>query len=775
MLSESLLRTRDIRIFISSTFLDLKKERMHLINHVFPVLREYGKMRGINVTMLDLRWGITPTEKENGKVLETCLDEIKNSRPFFIGILGNRYGWCPKEDQFTCNKTLAKKYPWIKADVQKRLSCTEIEIQYGVLRNHEKMNAIFFYKENCKRNPGGKVSRLIKQIANDKRYPLIPYTSIEKLGEDALAYFKGIINGYPSVNDAVSNERWRLYSDLTRCYQANSSYINELDSFMSSDLNVLEIHGSEGSGKSSLIAYWLKQHLNRDGTALMDGRKVLWLENESDLFFDLQTIQSYTQKNGLLIILDQNLPYQFFNHDLPYHFKIKDEYSNLKIITTIRTNEDEFSDRACCRRSYKLIRIKGFGDTKEKDCLAIKKTFLNNYLDYKDLEPSQIKKIIECDLTTNPSIMRTLVDELNRTADSSNLQNIENFLRVIIKYLYKDYNCIGALALLATEKNGLSESELIKKLTIKPLHWASIYLAIKPLLKTNNDGKITIKDNRIRCAIMNTTESFRFLIDYDERNNRNKKGSNVDHLKTYWNQDVDTEDVLEFGDYPETGFHYEMVSRYLSCIDNPCYDWEALELIGYYIKNRLKDTYSSKLFFHLMLEIQKSLLPKDSEYFLHSIGPLTEMGIKNYSSMIFRIIKDWPNTNDKLYWLLICVEYSNRKIKNTYIQQCYELISEIFGKESQQMIDFLIWITELNMSINKRKEYISLVKSLCTNCINLNKYRSEEIEMIDLLSKYRMSRVVLDDIILLYYYNRNGSKKTIRTLKRSYSILDLQS
>ena len=42
---------------------------------------------------VDLRWGITDEQK--GEVLPICLAEIERCRPYFIGLLGERYGWVP--------------------------------------------------------------------------------------------------------------------------------------------------------------------------------------------------------------------------------------------------------------------------------------------------------------------------------------------------------------------------------------------------------------------------------------------------------------------------------------------------------------------------------------------------------------------------------------------------------------------------------------------------------------------------------------------------------
>ena len=84
-----------IRVFISSTFRDMHTERDYLVKYVFPELRERCLRKGIHLVDIDLRWGVTEKEAEEGKALAICLDEIENCRPFFIGILGERYGWTP--------------------------------------------------------------------------------------------------------------------------------------------------------------------------------------------------------------------------------------------------------------------------------------------------------------------------------------------------------------------------------------------------------------------------------------------------------------------------------------------------------------------------------------------------------------------------------------------------------------------------------------------------------------------------------------------------------
>lgn len=76
--------SRNIRIFISSTFQDMQDERAELVTKVFPELRKIAAARDVTMTEIDLRWGISKEESESGKVIQICMNEIENSRPVFF-------------------------------------------------------------------------------------------------------------------------------------------------------------------------------------------------------------------------------------------------------------------------------------------------------------------------------------------------------------------------------------------------------------------------------------------------------------------------------------------------------------------------------------------------------------------------------------------------------------------------------------------------------------------------------------------------------------------
>ena len=107
---------RVIRVFISSTFRDMMRERDLLVKEVFPELRRKCAKRFVTFTEVDLRWGITEAQANEGQVLPLCLAEIERSRPCFIGLLGERYGWIPD----TIRPEVIEREPWLQEHAQGR-------------------------------------------------------------------------------------------------------------------------------------------------------------------------------------------------------------------------------------------------------------------------------------------------------------------------------------------------------------------------------------------------------------------------------------------------------------------------------------------------------------------------------------------------------------------------------------------------------------------------------------------------------------------------------
>lgn len=117
--------------FISSTFRDMQEERDIIHRKVFPSVRKMLKKYGESAEEVDLRWGVDTlnlSEEESGHmVIKVCIDAIDRCAPYFIVLLGERYGWIPEGNLIEkCGDDRVRQFP-------KEISITEMEIQYGAL------------------------------------------------------------------------------------------------------------------------------------------------------------------------------------------------------------------------------------------------------------------------------------------------------------------------------------------------------------------------------------------------------------------------------------------------------------------------------------------------------------------------------------------------------------------------------------------------------------------------------------------------------------------
>ncbi len=94
------LATPTFRIFVSSTFSDLREERNELHRRVFPALKRLCEEGGARFQAIDLRWGVRQEAGLDQQAMRICLDEVKRCqeitpKPNFLILLGDKYGWRP--------------------------------------------------------------------------------------------------------------------------------------------------------------------------------------------------------------------------------------------------------------------------------------------------------------------------------------------------------------------------------------------------------------------------------------------------------------------------------------------------------------------------------------------------------------------------------------------------------------------------------------------------------------------------------------------------------
>ncbi|MDZ4341549.1 MAG: DUF4062 domain-containing protein, partial [Candidatus Binatia bacterium] len=85
------------RVFVSSTFDDMKAERDTLQHGAFRRLRDYCRGRGATFQAVDLRWGVSEEASLDHQTMRICLEELRRCqeatpRPNFLVLLGQRYG-----------------------------------------------------------------------------------------------------------------------------------------------------------------------------------------------------------------------------------------------------------------------------------------------------------------------------------------------------------------------------------------------------------------------------------------------------------------------------------------------------------------------------------------------------------------------------------------------------------------------------------------------------------------------------------------------------------
>ena len=276
---------REIRVFISSTFRDMHAERDYLISHVFPVIRRACRERQVEFTEIDLRWGVTKEDAEQGKVVRICLEEINRCRPYFLSLLGERYGWSPIAADLEHKAELFALFPFLEKSLQAGLSVTEMEILHGVLDNPEMTEHCFFYLRDkalshsladslcapqdyfeTDQHLQAKLDDLKHQVRNSGLPVRDNYASIEALAElikqDLLAVLD---TQYPEDQTptpliAEQNAHRSYARERCQAYIANPRDIEALDKHLKTVTNhALLITGESGLGKSALLAYWLNQ------------------------------------------------------------------------------------------------------------------------------------------------------------------------------------------------------------------------------------------------------------------------------------------------------------------------------------------------------------------------------------------------------------------------------------------------------------------------------------------------------------------------------------
>jgi len=556
-------KDRVVRVFISSTFRDMQDERDILIKKIFPQLRKLCEERAVAWTEVDLRWGITTKESAEGKVLPLCLAEIHRCRPYFIGLLGERYGWVP--DSIPAD--LLESQTWLKKHLQH--SVTELEILHGVFSEEQMHGHAYFYFRDPKyvesvpdsnrldfisesTEAAGKLVKLKQKIQSARDENICElresYANPEQLGEWILEDFTALIDQlYPKdkIPDPLYQEAMRheAYAQSRRlAFVGRSDLLRQMNDHVGTvDAKPLMLTGESGCGKSALLAEWVArwrmenpedliiQHYTGSTPESADWqglvRRILGeLKREFDITDELPmqpealsfALNKWTVKaagprrvvlvlDGLNQLADDSAARQL--GWLPVVFP-----TNFCVFVSMLPGEslDTLRKRSCRElyvplfaradiASVALAYFKIFSKTPPKDILA---------------------KLESTSAACNALYLRAVLDELRqfgkheeleaKAADYLSAHDLkELYLRILARW-EQDFGVDlvrQSLSLIWAARHGLYEAELADLLgeNDQPLpraQWTPLYLAAEPVLASRT-GLISFSHDYIRQAIKN--------------------------------------------------------------------------------------------------------------------------------------------------------------------------------------------------------------------------------------------------------------------------------
>ncbi|CAG2215023.1 NPHP3 [Mytilus edulis] len=511
-------KKREIRVFVSSTFRDFTLEREAIIKKAFREINRLCVDRGVFFTYVDLRWGITTEQTNDGKTIAICLQEIDRCRPYFICLMGDRFGWSQTEENKDETLNMTYDYAiennpnlkWID-DYRYNTSVTQLEIFHGVLNNPDDVkDKCFFYLKNLpsqdevspelykeylksliqknskisvkKFNKADEVSELIKQDLKgcvDQEFPIgSELTKLEQQGEAHAAFASQNVEFILETRIILqksTNTEVRIYHNRS-LYLENqviiqkSEYITtihytwrirlfeEMKVFFSFDMQI----PSSDTVLVHEIGKWLRMagSLTKcvivfDAVNQLDDGSGVGESTEHDLLW----IPSEIPPNVFLLI--STLPGRAMN--------------------------------ACTEAGFPSMRVSPLQESE-------KMQIITDYLEGiygKTLTMEQKGMIINVKQTSNPLYLKSLLDEVEISDHFKT--KITNFLQYMTDNFRKDLVRDATTALWCSNR-GMSESELVELLDIPSAVWSPFYISLYENL-VNRNGILNFFHDHLRQAV----------------------------------------------------------------------------------------------------------------------------------------------------------------------------------------------------------------------------------------------------------------------------------
>jgi len=560
---------RPIRVFVSSTFRDMQVERDLLAKEVFPEVRQRCRELGAEMVAVDLRWGVTEKQADRGEVLAICLHEIEQCRPYFIGILGERYGSVPAR----IDAELLDEQDWLAT--AESASTTELEIMHGVLNNPAMMPRSFFYFRDPAYAEGQppaarptyqaespaateRVKALKERILAAGLTVRVDYPDPPALASLVLAdLMQAVEMEHPAgAADPLARERIgheAFAATRTQAYVAPDGAYGRLDQHALGDGPPLLVLGASGAGKSALLANWTRRYHRSHPDDLLLLHFIGSTPHSTDYVSLLRRVMEELKRH---VTIDEPVP-ETPEAVIAAFARWLDLAAVRRRVILVVDGLDQLAGRDAAAelgwlperfpsgvrvvlstlpgRSLDVLQARGWPafTIEGLDWLDRKRLIYNYLATYKKrLSNAQVDRLASAPVAGVPLYLRAILEELRVSGSHELLDqtiahyvaapDLDDLYQRILQRLERDFEqerprLVGdALALIWAARGGLAESELLDLLTeddrpLPRMEWSPLYLALQEAL-VSRAGQMTFFHSYLRRAV-----EARYLAGHAER------------------------------------------------------------------------------------------------------------------------------------------------------------------------------------------------------------------------------------------------------------------
>ncbi len=288
---------KTLKVFVSSTFKDLEKERDRLAG-IFQKIQERIFSQRLHLIPYDLRW----KEQSDKDLVHWCLKMVREV-DYFIGIIGYRYGWRPLHCESGEENT-------------QRYSITEMEIQQA-LQTIPKERRFFCFGDMSQYSG----EQLGTESQEDLQSLDILKKRLEKQGEKVFWYHdssealdliytqlsQSIHSDYPEGKKAELESYQKkdaireIILEKCKGFVGRGKYLEDLYRFAreQSYPNLLVVHAVAGTGKSALLAQFYQSWIHQESQIPTIVHYMSMAGDNRSLRGILQSIAEQLQDQGL--------------------------------------------------------------------------------------------------------------------------------------------------------------------------------------------------------------------------------------------------------------------------------------------------------------------------------------------------------------------------------------------------------------------------------------------------------------------------------------------